>query len=90
MTTPDRIRGILHLQRLINGTVAFVFMPRQMGAGSKPLLSENIETAEEDLVLTWGFTPNKAEVTIEELKLNGQAQRDIDADAEMVEKLFPS
>jgi len=88
MTAPDRIRGTLHLQLLANGTVAFVFMPGQMGRGNNPLLAKNADTAEEDLVRTWGFTSTKAKSTIEELKLNGQVQRETDADAEMVAKLF--
>jgi len=68
MPTPDRIRGVLHLQLIENGTVAFVFMPGHMGVGS---------------------TTNKAKATVDELKLNGQVEQEIDADAEMVAKLFP-
>jgi hypothetical protein len=89
MPIPDRIRGTLHLQFATNGTIAFVFMPGRE-AGSSPLLAKNIETAEEDLVRTWGFTPSKAETTIDELKLRGHVHRDIDADAGMVAKLFSS
>jgi hypothetical protein len=89
MPTPDRIRGVLHLQLIENGTVAFVFMPGHMGVGSNPLLAKNIEMAEEDLVRSWGFTTNKAKATVDELKLNGQVEQEIDADAEMVAKLFP-
>ena len=88
MPIPDRITGILHLQLLADRTVAFVFMPGQ-GAGSSPLLAKNIETAEEDLVHTWGFAPNKAKATVDELEMNRQVQWEIDADAGMVAKLFP-
>ena len=39
---------------------------------------------------TWGFTSKKAKLAIDEVKLNGFAEREIDADAGMVAKLFPS
>jgi hypothetical protein len=90
MPTPDRISGVLHLRQVMTGAVVFVFKPGNVGAGSSPLLSKNIETAQEDLVRTWGFTSNKAKVAIEELKLNGFAEREIDVDAGMVARLFPS
>lgn len=90
MPTPNRIRGVLHLLLMMNGNVAFVFRPGNVGAGSNPLLSKNFETAQEDLVRTWGFTSKKAKVAIDDLKLDGFAEREIDADAGMVAKLFPS
>ena len=90
MNIPDKVRGFLHLRLLPDATVSFVFMPGQMGVGSRPLLSKNIETAEDDLVRTWGFTPGKARATIDELKQNVQVEREIDADRAMVAKLFPS
>ena len=90
MPTPNRIRGVLHLRLLMTGIVIFVFKLGQVGAGSNPLLFKNLETAQEDLVRTWGFSSNKAKVAVDELKLNGFAEREIDADAGMVAKLFPS
>jgi hypothetical protein len=86
----ERIQGVLHLQLVTNGTVEFMFTPVGIhGAGSSPLSAQNVDIAREDLVRTWGFTPNKARVTIEELKMNGHVHRDTDVDAAMVAKLFP-
>ena len=90
MPTPDRVRGVLHLRQVMTDAVIFVFNPGHVGAGSNPLLSKNIETAQEDLVSTWGFTSNKARVAVEELKLNGFVEREVDVDAGMVAKLLPS
>ena len=90
MPKPNRIRGVLHLLLLIDGNVAFVFRPGTVEAGSNPLLSTNFEAAQEDLVRTWGFPSKKAKEAIDELNLNGFAEREIDADAEMVAMLFPS
>ena len=88
---PLLIGGVLHLQLFANGTVAFIFTPGEnYGLGSSPLIAKSAETAQEDLVHSWGFTPNKARVTIDELKLSGHAERDADVDASMVAKLFPS
>jgi hypothetical protein len=84
------IKGVLHLQLLTNGTVAFLFRPDgNHGAGSSPFSAQNVDIAQEDLVRTWGFTPNKARITIEELKMSGHVHRDTDVDAAMVAKLFP-
>ena len=86
----ERIKGVLHLQLFTDGTVAFIFRPNgNHGAGSSPLSAKNVVIAQEDLVRTWGFTPNKARVTIEELKMSGHVHRDTDVDAAMVANLFP-
>jgi hypothetical protein len=90
MRTRNRVRGVLHLLLMMNGDVAFVFRPGNVGAGSTPLLSTNCEAAQQDLVRTWGFTSKKAKVAIDDLKLDGFAEREIDADAGMVANLFPS
>jgi hypothetical protein len=68
----------LHLDLFKNGNVSFLFTPKQ-GAGSAdaPLLCKNADTAEVDLVSTWGFAPIKAQATIEELKLAGHVERDL-------------
>ena len=86
----ERIKGVLHLQLFTDGTVAFIFRPNgNHGAGSSPLSAKNVDIAQEDLVRTWGFTPYKARVTIEELKMSGHVHRDTDIDAAIVANLFP-
>ena len=87
----ERVKDVLHMQLLTGGTVAFIFRPNgNHGAGSSPLSAKNVDIAKEDLVRTWGFTPNNARVTIEELKMSGHVHRNTDVDTAMVAKLFPS
>jgi hypothetical protein len=74
----ERTNGKLHLDLISNGNVSFLFTPQQ-GAGfaDSPLLCKNVDMAEDDLVRTWNFTPNKAQAAIEELKLRKHVERDV-------------
>lgn len=85
------MKGVLHLQLFTNDTVSFIFAPLgDRGAWSRALVAKNCQTAQEDLVRTWGFAPSKAIATIDELRRNGHAHRDTDVDGELAARLFPS
>ena len=85
------MKGVLHLQLFTNDTVSFIFAPLgDRGAWSRALVAKNCQTAQEDLVRTWGFAPSKAIATIDELRKIGHAHRDTDVDGELAARLFPS
>ncbi len=67
-----KVTGRLVLTRFSGGEVQMVFMPNIGAGNARPLLAKNTSQAEDDLVRTFGFTPDNAKARISELESKGQ------------------
>ncbi len=67
-----KVTGRLVLTLSSSGDVQMVFMPNSGAGNPRPLLAKNTGQAEDDLVRTFGFAPDKAKARIAELESKGQ------------------
>jgi hypothetical protein len=83
-----KVTGRLVLTLLSAGDVQMVFTPN-VGAGNPhPLVAKNTGQAEDDLVRTFGFVPEKAKARIADLESKGQVDVVISIDEGLAASLF--
>lgn len=66
------VTGRLVFTLLASGDVQMVFTPNGAAGNARPLLAKNSGQAENDLVRTFGFAPEKAKASISKLESKGQ------------------
>lgn len=67
-----KVTGTLVLTLYSTGEVQIVLMPNSGAGNPRPLVAKNAGQAEDDLVRTFGFVPEKARARIAELESKGQ------------------
>lgn len=83
-----KVTGRLVLTLFPAGDVQMVFTPNAGAGNPRPLLAKNTRQAEDDLVRTFGFVPEKARTRISELESAGQVDVVVSIDESLAVGLF--
>jgi hypothetical protein len=83
-----KVTGRLVLTLFPAGDVQMVFTPNGGAGTPRPLLAKNTGEAEDDLVRTFGFVPEKARARISELESAGQVDVVVSIEEGLAASLF--
>lgn len=83
----ERVDGMFEARVLQNQNVEYIFTPNHGSGNARPILASGVESVENDLVTTFGFSLEKAKAAVVELKEKGVLNMAASVDAAVLPKL---